>query len=123
MSYKSYLIKMVVNNTPKCITIWLLNKKLQGVAELTDFELNFDKRKIYTQLILAGEQEPVEVFLEDISIVKNEASYMLLINHVKSNRAWIDTLLARVIADRAWRIPDSKVELVCELFAIDPEND
>ena len=114
---------MVVDNTPKCITLWLLNKKLQGVAELTDFELNFDKRKIYTQLILAGEQDPVEVFLEDISIVKNEASYMLLINHVKSNRAWIDTLLARVIADRAWRIPDSKVELVCELFAIDPEND
>jgi hypothetical protein len=116
MSYKSYLVKVVVNITPKCLTLWLVNKKLEDVAILTDMEINFDERRIYTQMILAGEEDSAEVLLEDISVVKNGDSSMLVVRHVKSNKVWIDTLLSRVVAGREVKIPDSQVDLVCELF-------
>jgi uroporphyrinogen-III synthase len=116
MSVKSYFVKMVVKITPKFLILWVVNKKLKGVAELTDLEINFDERRIYTQMILAGEQESAEVLLEDICVVKNGDSSMLVVRHVKSNKVWINTLLTRVIAGREVKIPDSQVELVCELF-------
>lgn len=119
MSYKSYLVKTLVNITPNCLTLWVVNKKLKDVAVLTDLEINFDDRRIYTEMTLAGEQESAEVLLEDIRVIKNGDSSMLVVKHVKSNRVWIDTLLSRVVVGREVKIPDSKVELVGELFALE----
>ena len=121
MSYKNSLLKLALNNTPKAITLWAVNKKLKGLAELTDFEFNSDERKLYAEVVLAGEEEAIEVSLDDITLITDEEPYKLVIQQVKSSRPWLDALLTRVVLNREWKIPESQAELVHELFAVKSE--
>lgn len=99
--------------------LWGVNKKLKGLAKLTDFCLNCDEEKIYTQLILAGEEEPVDIWLENFSLITNEEKNIFIIHQTKSNREWLNTLLTKTILEREWKIPDSQVDLIQELFKLD----
>lgn len=119
MSYKTSLVKMALNKTPTRMVLWAANKKLKGVAELTDFSFDSEERTLYAEMILVGEEEPVDVLLEDFTVVTNEGSYRLLIQQVQSNRPWLDVLLNKVVVGRGWTIPDSHIELVQELFITD----
>lgn len=116
MSYKTSIIKLVINKTPKRVVLWAANKKLKNIGELTDFSFNTDDRKLFVQVMLEGEAGPIELLLEKFTVVTNGDSGHLLIQHVQSNRPWIDTLLNKHLLDREWRIPNSKVTLVQELF-------
>lgn len=101
------------------MVLWAANKKLKGVAELTDFSFDSEERTLYAEMILVGEEEPVDVLLEDFTVVTNDGSYRLHIQQVQSNRPWLDTLLNKVVLGRGWKIPDSHIELVQELFISD----
>ncbi len=125
MSYKNKLVKMALNYTPKCITLWAANKKLKGMAELTDFNFDAGEGKLYTQLLLAGEQEPVDIWLKDLTLITDEEPCKLVVQEAESNRPWLDALLTRVVIGREWKIRDSHVELIQELLASEciDEND
>ncbi len=119
MSYKTSLVKMALNKTPKIMVLWAANKKLKGVAQLTDYSFNSEERKLYTQIILDGEEESFDVFLEDFALLVDEGVYKLVVQQVQSSRPWLDVLLNKIILGREWKIPDSKVELIRELFELD----
>jgi len=124
MSYKTSLVKMALNNTPKTMVLWAANKKLKGVAQLRDYSYNSEERKLYTQMLLDGEEEAVDVFLDGFTILVDEGIYKLVFQQVRSSRPWLDVLLNKVLLSREWKIPESKMELVQELFEVDnPEND
>lgn len=123
MSYKTSLVKMALNNTPKTMVLWAANKKLKGVAQLRDYSYNSEERKLYTQMLLDGEEEAVDVFLDGFTILVDEGIYKLVFQQVRSSRPWLDVLLNKVLLSREWKIPESKMELVQELFEVDdPEN-
>jgi hypothetical protein len=123
MSYKTSLVKMALNNTPKSMVLWAANKKLKGVAKLMDYSYNSEERKLYTQMVLDGEEEPVDVFLEGFTIVVDEGLYKLVFQQARSSRSWLDVLLNKVLLSREWKIPESKIGLVQELFEVDdPES-
>ena len=119
MSYKTSLVKMALNNTPKGMVLWAANKKLKGVAQLMDYSYNSEDRKLYTQMVLDGEEEPVDVFLEGFTILVDEGIYKLVFQQARSSRSWVDVLLNKVLLSREWKIPESKIELVQELFEVD----
>lgn len=97
--------------------LWAANKKLRGIAELTDFSFDSVEKKLYAQMILSGEEESVDVFLEDFSIVTTDENvYKLSIQYVKSNKPWLDVFLNKIVLSREWKIPDSQIELVQELI-------
>jgi hypothetical protein len=71
-------------------------------------------------LQLVGESETIEVWLEDFAIVSDEKSHKFIIHQAKSNRIWLNNLLAKV-AGKNWKIPKipqlaAHMELVAELF-------
>jgi hypothetical protein len=116
MSYKTRLIKLVLNKTPRKAVLWAVNKKLKEVGELTDFSFNTDDRKLYVKIMLEGEIEPIDVKLEEFTVTTSGESGYLTIQQVQSNRAWVNTLLNKLLQGREWRIPDSKLALVQEIF-------
>ncbi len=123
MSYKTSLVKMALNNTPKSMVLWAANKKLKGVAQLRDYSYNSEERKLHTQMVLDGEEESVDVFLEGFTILVDEGIYKLVFQQVRSSRSWLDALLNKVLLSREWKIPESKIGLVQELFEVDdPES-
>ena len=104
MSYKTTLIKLAIKWTPKPIVIWTSNFILKGIAQLIDFDLDIDARKIYVHIKLAGEAEAIEVWLNNFAIASKDNAYQLLIEDAKSNRIWLTNIFAH-ITGRAWNIP------------------
>lgn len=119
MSYKSKLVKIAFNSTPKKMILWVVNKKLRGIAQLTDFNFDSDERQLYAQMMLEGEQEqePVEVWLEDLTLVTDEERYVLVVQNARSSRPWVDALLTNIVLGREWKVPNKQKELIHELFA------
>ncbi len=101
------------------MVLWAANKKLKGVAQLNDYSYNSEERKLYTQMILDGEEEPIDVFLDGFTILVDEGIYKLVFQQVRSSRSWLDALLNKVLLSRAWKIPESKIGLVEEFFEVD----
>ncbi len=120
MSVKTSLIKTALKCTPNKMIVWAANSKLKGIAELSDFSLDLETRKVYVQATLLGEAEIIEVWLDGFAIISEGESHRLFIQQGQSNRPWLNNLLAR-IAGKEWKIPKipqltAQIELVSELF-------
>jgi hypothetical protein len=120
MSIKSGLIKMVIKLTPNVLIIWVSNIILKGIAELTEFSFDLEARKVYFQTRLYGEEETIEVCLEDFAVFRDGESYRFIIHQAKSDRPWLNNLLSRIIG-KAWKIPAipqlaTQLELLTDLF-------
>jgi hypothetical protein len=125
MSFKSGLIKTAIKWTPKSLVMWVANIVLKGIAELSDFNFDIDARTAYGQVLLAGEAEPIEVWLDDFAVIGDGDSYKLVIQKAKSNRLWLDNIFARIVG-KDWNIPvpaqyAAQFALVAELFS-QPES-
>ncbi|TAL42690.1 MAG: hypothetical protein EPN89_17195 [Methylovulum sp.] len=120
MSIQSSLIKMAIKLTPNILIIWASNIIFKGIAELTAFSCDLETRKVYVQTRLYGEEETIEVWLEDFAVFNDGESYRFIIRQAKSNRPWLNNLLSRIIG-KAWEIPatlqlTTQLELLTELF-------
>ena len=120
MSIKSRLVKMAIKLTPNLLIIWVSNIILKGIAELTEFNFDLEARKVYVQTRLYGEKETIEVFLEDFAVFSEGDSYRFIIHQAKSDRPWLNNLLAH-ITGKAWKIPAipqlmAQLELLTELL-------
>ena len=124
MSIKSNLIKIVIKLTPNMLIVWVANFILKGIAELLAFNFDVDARTLYVQTRLYGENDTIEVVLEDFAVFNDGESYRFIIHHARSDRAWLNNLLSRVIG-KAWKIPAlpqfaAQMDLVAELFKAKP---
>lgn len=124
MSIKSSLIKLVIKLTPNILVIWVANIILKGIAELLAFDFDVDARTMYVQTRLYGEENTIEIALEDFAVFNDGESYRFIIHHARSDRPWLNNLLSRVIG-KAWKIPAlpqfaAQLDLVAELFKAKP---
>lgn len=99
--------------------LWVANKKAKGVAKFTDFSFNSTERKLYAQLLLTGEQEVVELWLDDFTLITYEESFQLVIHQIQSNRPWLDSFLKNFVLEREWKIPDKHADLIHYLLALE----
>lgn len=124
MSIKSALLKIVIRLTPNIFIIWVSNIILKGIAELTEFNFDIDARTLHVQTKLYGEEGTIDVSLEDFAVFHDGETYRVIVHHARSDRPWLNNLLARIIG-KAWKIPAlpqfaAQLELVAELFKAQP---
>ncbi len=105
MSLKASLIKIAIKWTPKALILWAGNIVLKGIATLTDFEFDLDRRKAFIRTRLQGEAEPIEVWLDNFVLLQDGETYHLMLNEARSNKVWLGNLLDRVTG-KAWKIPE-----------------
>lgn len=123
MSYKSSLIKMVIKLTPNIMIKWVANIVLKGIAELSVYNFDLDTRKAHVQLQLAGEVEPIDVWVDGFGIIRNEHSYQFIIHQAESNKLWLTNILAHIVG-KSWKIPAipqlaPHLSVIAEVFAIE----
>lgn len=123
MSFKSGFIKMAIKCTPNFLVIWVANMILKGIAKLKDYSFDFEPRAAHAQIQLAGEAEPIDVWMENFAIVKIDGTYHLIVQKAESNKLWLTNILAR-ITGKTWKIPEipqlaPHIELLAELFKPD----
>lgn len=128
MSFKSNLVKMAIKCSPDAAVIWVANKILKGIAELTEFQFDLDTRSVYAQTILFGETEAIEVWLDDFAIINGEdGSKRFIVNKAKANKPWLNNVFAKVVG-KAWKIPSIPqispyLDLLAELLPPMPSED
>ena len=105
MSFKAKLITTAIKWTPASLILWVGNVALKGIARLSHFSLDLDARKLFVQTTLAGEVEPIQVWLEDFAIIQTGDSYSAILPTARSNKVWLGNILARVTG-KNWPIPD-----------------
>lgn len=115
---------MAIKSAPKKLVTWVANQKLKGIAEITGFEFDLDARKAYVQTKLYGEDQAIEVWLEEFAVINDGDGYRFILKKAKSNRPWLANLLSR-IAGRTWAIPvnpelEAQFGFVLELFQAQP---
>lgn len=111
---------MAINWTPKMMVLWVANTVLKGIAQLSDYTFDLDARKAYVQTTLHGETEAIEVWLDGFAIVSDGETKKFMIEKAESNKAWLNTIFARVVG-KAWKIPvipqlKPHIELIAELL-------
>ena len=100
--------------------IWVANRVLKGIAELTDFSFDIDTRKVHVKTTLYGETDAIEVWVDGFAVISDEASYKFIIQQAESNRPWLNNILALIVG-KAWKIPvipqlAAQMALIAELF-------
>ena len=104
MNYLVSLIKIAIKWAPKTMILWLANYKLKGIAEVKDFNLDLDKRKIYVHTQLFGEADSIEVWAENFAIIIDQDTYKFILQHAQSNKPWLTNTFALIVG-RALPIP------------------
>ncbi len=123
MSYKHTLVKFALKQSPKKMILWIANKKTKGVVKLTDFSFNSVERTLYAQLVFAGEQDAVDLWIEDFTLITKEESFRIVVHQAQSNRPWVDNLLTHFVLNRELRIPDKHADLIHKFMAYEgPEQ-
>ena len=120
MSIRSSLIRFVIKLTPNVLIIWVANFVMKGIASLVDFNFDIDARTIYLKTLLYGEEQAIEMRIEDFALFNDGEGYRFIIHHAWSDRPWLNNLLSRVIG-KAWKIPalpqfSTQLELIAELL-------
>lgn len=104
---------------------WIVNSQLKGIAQLLEYDIDFDGRKILSKVKLEGEEESIDVTLENFTLLKNGDHYSFAIQQVQSNKTWLNNALTKAILGREIKIPDKYSQLVQDLFSFqfsDPEE-
>jgi hypothetical protein len=104
MNYLVSLIKIAIKWTPKMMILWVANYKLKGIAEVKDFNLDLDARKVYVHTQLFGEADSIEVWAENFAIIIDQDTYKFILQLAKSNKPWLSNTFALIVG-KAWPIP------------------
>ena len=104
MNYLVSLIKIAIKWTPKMMILWVANYKLKVIAEVKDFNLDLDARKVYVHTQLFGEADSIEVWAENFAIIIDQDTYKFILQLAKSNKPWLSNTFALIVG-KAWPIP------------------
>jgi hypothetical protein len=75
---------------------------------------------LFVQTRLYGEDNAIDVVLEDFAVFHDGEFYRVIVHHAASDRPWMNNILAR-IAGKAWKIPampqfSAQLDLMAEVF-------
>ena len=124
MSFKTSLIRTAIKLTPKALILWVGNIVLRGIATLTDFQLDLDNRTAFIRTQLQGEAEPIEIWLDNFTLLQDGENYHFMVSEARSNKVWLTNLLDR-FTGKAWKIPEVpqlKPHLGLEAELLKPKN-
>ncbi len=117
MSFINKLYTTIYWITPKFLINWVINSKINEYGEILDYSLDNKNKKIFIKFLLAGENEPIEVSINNYKIKKtDDANFLFIANDASSNKKWINALLRNVLVGKELPIPADKAELIDEFL-------
>jgi hypothetical protein len=120
MTLKARLIRAAIKLTPPWIIRLTANMILRDIAELKYFHFDLDTRKVYVEVLLAGEPESIEVWAEDFFMLTESGHLTVVLGQARANRLWL-TNIFRHVTGRSWQLPippqyASYAALIAEVF-------
>ncbi len=117
MSVKGKIVKAAFSVTPQKIKKWIVNKQIDGYGEMIEFRLDLKKRELYAKALLSGENEPIELHIQDYRLVENSLGTCIIVEQCVANRQWITALMGQFVSGKEFPIPRDKFNLIKELLS------
>lgn len=116
LSFMKNFLKFTRGAIPESLVRSVLNKKLDGIAEVMEFELNPEETTGRLKILLAGESQPLSVFVDDYQFERQGGQATIRIGWMRSDREWLQNALERFVVGRTFQVPEDKVEMADALL-------
>ncbi len=116
MSIKSKLYKISYQIIPKFVLKSGINMYIREYGKMLEYSLDNKNKQIFIKVLLAGENEPIEVSINNYKIRKTDDTTFFISNDASSNKEWINALLRNLLVGKEFSIPPDEVELIDEFL-------
>ncbi len=111
MSFMRSVLQLAKGAIPERLVVSVLNKRLVGLAEILEFELDSKEKTGRVKVRLAGEQTHFTLTVGQYQFRREGNQAWLTLNELEADREWIHNLLQRFVLGKTFEIPKDKVEL------------
>jgi len=82
-----------------------LNKYLAKYGDILNLSLNSKFKIMSLEIHLDGDQEPIDVLIENYELIEVDSKHYLKISGIKTSKKWIDTLSYEYLESKEFYIP------------------
>ena len=111
MGFMLNILKLTKGAIPEGLIRSVLNKKLAGIGEVLEFQIDPQAGTGHFKVMLAGEQLPCTVSIDDYQFRREGKQAWITVNSLTADREWLCNLLERFVLGKTFEIPADKVEL------------
>ena len=111
MSFMRNFLKFTKGAIPESLIRSVLNKKLAGIAEVQEFEIDSQGNTARLKLTLSGEHTPLTIYIDDYEFHRNGEQASVKLGWLRADREWLQNVLERFVVGKSFEIPADKVEL------------
>ncbi|MCK5736022.1 MAG: hypothetical protein KAH21_06060 [Spirochaetaceae bacterium] len=116
MSGHSKAGKILDHLTGSASTKFLINQFIKDYGRLFDLKIDRRNKSITASLQLNGENQLIDLFIKDYTVIKTETSTSLLIKDAESGRPWLNAILRNHIIGRPWLVPEDRAAILDDLL-------
>ena len=90
----------------------VINKKIEKFGGISKLEFNTDNKTIDIEVQLKGETEILKVFVDQYEIKKEKSQHYLVVNHIKSSKEWLTSVLEEYVNNEKFEVPSEYVKIL-----------
>ena len=94
----------------------VVNMKIDKFGEVSKLEFNTDAKTIDIEVKLKGETETLKVFIDKYNIREEESKHYLVVNHIKSSKEWLTSVLEEYVNNEKFEVPSEYVKILKVVF-------
>jgi len=94
---KSLESTLNVNIFERIIKTWFLTLNLGIIKKI---KINSAEKKIECTILLKGEQQDIEILIDNYSLLKSEEGIVVVLNQISISRKWINTLANKYLVGK-----------------------
>jgi hypothetical protein len=89
-----------------------VNQKIKEFGKMLKFELNSKEKTIYLEVLLDGEDKPLQVDIGSYELIQKDDKHLIVIHEVKTSREWINVVAAKYLEGKSFTIPSEYAKLL-----------
>lgn len=90
----------------------VVNMKIVKFGEISKLEFNTNTKTIDIEVELKGEKEILKVFVDQYNIKEENEKHYLVVNHIKSSREWLTSVLKEYVNNEKFEVPSEYVKIL-----------
>lgn len=83
----------------------LLASRIDRYGKITDLHIRSREKSVTAELVLAGEEVPITILIDQYRIEGTSGTYTLTVEKVTASRAWLQNLLDDVVVGKPLPVP------------------
>jgi hypothetical protein len=116
MSIKGKVARWILEYAPESIRKFVMNRVIGKYGKMVEIRFDPTQRYLHASVLLAGEEQPIEIKITDYDLKKMGDTTILTILQASSDREWIDLLIQNALIGKEIKLPAGKSEVFFDIL-------